>query len=1079
MQRISKRITALILALIMAIAAIGFMPVVAQAEENGYGYENEYLPYEPETDMPYEPDEEYVPDEYNPEEPDEDEYEDDDDNMPVIVPVYIPITGFGLGTYWNVGWGGRLDVIVTGDPVQDGHNLQRTINDPANAGATIFIPDGDFHITEWTGNHYSIVPRPGQTITGQTQGGVRIYDRIPVVTDPTRGNGHLRALVSITNDNVAFSNVTLIGPDAHRANRNPSIIRLEGNNGATLNNLTIDAINTRSAFTLVDANNVNANHVSVSGAINDAASGAGTGAVVISTSTNININNLNLTGTTITQHGDARHYAGILLCTFFGPGVASGGVPHTSGITITNYTPADPNNAINLRLPEPPGAGFYGFAPTDYEAARNTVDFGSINIPQYRYLLMFDDNGDYTGRFFGTLEEAQQAARDTGLDLEYLFISGPQGVVNLTPTGIVATSQTHPGGLLYGDTMQMTVRLHPVGAILGNDFSIDWMTSYALFGTGTAGIAGNRSASVINVAPDQLSATVELDGPFYTRIYVVLIDNNTGDVVASTGAGTLVPHATATRDFVGGLPAPTVPIAATFFRFIPNPSDLGRVSDPDDDGIELVVGSSLDLLVEVLPGTFNFLPSNVRVRWGIATPPNAPTDGNNYVTLSDYLTLSGLTQVSQQGVVSATVTGDAVGTAIVFAYLYVPAPGPGYVASQTFTINVVPEPTGLVRVGPEFRAVPTNGGTLNLSVTYLPDILTTLPGDWEVRWSSSDDTIATVDPATGLVTGMAWANGTVTITAELYDDGVATGLDVTFTVAVLALWSNDRDHSILVGDNNLDLNDYLMLLPLSLTGFPQYWEVRWYSINESAATIGLTTGIVTGVAVGSSTIVARLYYRDSGTVVEFHFIVDVEPVLPTSLVRRTDETLPDIIIGEAIGTGVSVLPDVALPTGWYVRWGVQSGPGDVDIIINPVYDNGLGITLLEGVDLGQVVVYAQLVNTTVNPENVIYTVTFNIEVIDEHPPTGIQFVFGTPTGAGQFQEITIEVIGTIPAGYRLLVMRTHPGINGPLAQHVFGTQTVLIDICAAVTRLDVRIVSSAFDYLTGAETAYASDYWTR
>ena len=124
MQRITKRITAFVLALIMAVAAIGFMPMALQAEE--YGNDYVYLPYEPEENE-YENEYEY---EYE----DEYDYEDEDEDKEVLLAplAYIPFVPFS-------GQNEGLRVFFSTEPNGAGDTFAPNTAPPLRAGSISYL----------------------------------------------------------------------------------------------------------------------------------------------------------------------------------------------------------------------------------------------------------------------------------------------------------------------------------------------------------------------------------------------------------------------------------------------------------------------------------------------------------------------------------------------------------------------------------------------------------------------------------------------------------------------------------------------------------------------------------------------------------------------------------------------------------------------------------------------------------------------------------------------------------------------------------------------------------------------------
>lgn len=220
----------------------------------------------------------------------------------------------------------------------------------------------------------------------------------------------------------------------------------------------------------------------------------------------------------------------------------------------------------------------------------------------------------------------------------------------------------------------------------------------------------------------------------------------------SASEGNSKPHTEAAvlrmSGFLSGLP-----IAGSI-----SPAALNAVSPTSHT---LNVGDEATLVVETIPlFAYVAFPTGSALIWGVDNPAVATISG------------SGLT---------VTVTAIGSGIATVTAELF-------YFGTLiddvefTITVSAPATPTGIERDGDEEQEVPL-GGNLQLSVTYQPDTVIALPGGWDVYWSTSDTAIATVNSATGEVTGVAL--GTATITAQLRNAGTAEGTAVTFEVEVI------------------------------------------------------------------------------------------------------------------------------------------------------------------------------------------------------------------------------------------------------------------------------------------------------
>lgn len=104
-------------------------------------------------------------------------------------------------------------------------------------------------------------------------------------------------------------------------------------------------------------------------------------------------------------------------------------------------------------------------------------------------------------------------------------------------------------------------------------------------------------------------------------------------------------------------------------------------------------------------------------------------------------------------------------------------------------------------------------------------------------WASSNSTVATIHPATGIVTGLTTGTTIITYT-------VGTGCFSTTTITVNPL------PSAISGITNV--------CPASTVALSNSGGGTWGTLNSSVATAGLSTGIVTGISAGTAEITYKL-----------------------------------------------------------------------------------------------------------------------------------------------------------------------------------------------------------------------------
>jgi len=250
------------------------------------------------------------------------------------------------------------------------------------------------------------------------------------------------------------------------------------------------------------------------------------------------------------------------------------------------------------------------------------------------------------------------------------------------------------------------------------------------------------------------------------------------------------------------------------------------------------ISGTTALTVSNIPvGSISLAPTTASVTTGSSTTLTATVKDANGAVVTDRVVSwrssnALIATVSQAGVV----TGVAPGTATITATSETKS------ANATITVTLVP--VSDVQVDPPTVSIPARQ-TATLTAT-LTDANGTVLTNRPVTWSTSDAQVATVSQA-GVVTGVT--AGTATISAK---SGAATGTSaITVTPPPV--------QSVTVSPPTLSLTQgqtgSLSATVVDVTGATvSSPSVGWSSKDPAIATVDPNTGVVTAVAVGSTTI---------------------------------------------------------------------------------------------------------------------------------------------------------------------------------------------------------------------------------
>ncbi len=245
---------------------------------------------------------------------------------------------------------------------------------------------------------------------------------------------------------------------------------------------------------------------------------------------------------------------------------------------------------------------------------------------------------------------------------------------------------------------------------------------------------------------------------------------------------------------------------------------------------------------------------------------------------------------------TGVVTGMADGTATITAT----------VGEQVGTALVtVTTPVATVNVAPYVASIPIAATQRFLAI--LKDVAgNTLEGRSAV-WSTSDASIAAVNSVTGIASGVAAGTAMISATAE----GKTASATLTVTTPVASVAVSPSSASILVGGQQQFAATIVNSLGIGLIGR----VATWTSSNPNIAFVNSYTGVVTGMADGTATIVAAADGRTGSATVTVSTPVASVTVAPgsTNLLVGTTQQYA-VTVSDANGTPLAGRP-VAWSTG--------------------------------------------------------------------------------------------------------------------------------------------------------------------
>ncbi len=200
--------------------------------------------------------------------------------------------------------------------------------------------------------------------------------------------------------------------------------------------------------------------------------------------------------------------------------------------------------------------------------------------------------------------------------------------------------------------------------------------------------------------------------------------------------------------------------------------------------------------------------------------------------------------------------------------------------TETVPIKIYPVPElQTVKVFVDKETIPA---TRTAQVSY--ELISNLESEWteetEISFASYDESIATVDKTTGVVTGVSKGTAKITVTAISEGKQVIGGIDIEIEAApVLESITLSADKSVLLPGDTAQITVEGMMndgIAADMSGY----TVSYKSSNIAAATVDKATGEVATIAAGMTVITAEAENED-GAKISGKLTLNVYETFPT------------------------------------------------------------------------------------------------------------------------------------------------------------------------------------------------------
>lgn len=422
---------------------------------------------------------------------------------------------------------------------------------------------------------------------------------------------------------------------------------------------------------------------------------------------------------------------------------------------------------------------------------------------------------------------------------------GKSGTAAVTISNVaVASVAVQPQGpsIVQGGNVQLSATVRDANGTVVSDRVIVWSSS-------DNSVASVSSAGVVSgVAPGNVTITATCEGKSGTTA-VTVTPVPVGSVTVAPPSATIhvtqTVALTATVKDTGGKVVTNHPVTWTSSNsLVASVSSSGVVTGllPGTATITASAdgksGSSLITVTLIPVGSVTVSPASQGLLATQTFPLVVTVKDSLGAIVTDRIVTwtssnTGAATVSSLGVVTAVAPGTATITAT------------SETKSGTSAISVTPVPVGIVVVSPPKDSLqPT--GTVTLTAITEDSAGGVLTGR-TVTWSSSTTGVATVS-STGLVTAVALGTATITATSE----GKSGTSAITVQAPVASVAVAPATKTILVTQTAAFTPTIKDAQGNVLTGR----TVTWTSRHTNVATVNATTGVATGVAPGTDTVVA-------------------------------------------------------------------------------------------------------------------------------------------------------------------------------------------------------------------------------